>query len=142
MPTDEERLHEFFREQKIRERDARLAQTIRDRQLGGNIRESTRQFNESTRNRAFLLAASKRLRHIYFWGSTILLFVVSSLFLFAPRLLVGHFGPSNWYLLLMLLGAIVLPLCALRGYFVWMRSNWYRWIGKTRRWRARFEGVG
>jgi hypothetical protein len=28
------------------------------------------------------------------------------------------------------LGAIVVPLCALRGYFIWVRSHWYRWIGE------------
>jgi hypothetical protein len=91
--------------------------------------ESIRRFNENTRNRALLLAASKRLRIIYFLGSTLLLFVVTPLLWFAPPQLASHFGPSIWWLL-PYLGAIVAPLCALRGYFIWVRSHWYRWIGK------------
>jgi len=92
--------------------------------------EGVRQFNEHTRNRALLLAVSKRMRRTYLWGSTLLLFVVSPLLFFSQRLLGSYFEPTAWWLVPILLGAIVVPLCALRGYFIWVRSHWYRWIGK------------
>lgn len=62
--------------------------------------ESIRRFNENTRNRALLLAPSKRLRRIYLWGSTLCLFVLSPLLLFAPSRLASHFGfgSSLWFL--------------------------------------------
>lgn len=47
-----------------------------------------------------------------------------------PPWLASHFGPSVWWHVPEFLGAIVVPLCALRGYFIWVRSHWYRWIGK------------
>jgi len=128
MPTDQERQQEFFREQR---RDWALARATREGARRGNYEqtgESIRRFNETTRNKALVLAVSKRLRRVYFWGSTFCLFVLSPLLFFAPRFLGNYFGPSVWWLVPMFLGAIVVPLCALRGYFIWVRSNWYRWI--------------
>lgn len=130
MLTDQERSDEFLREQ-------RLSHVISEGMQAGERRRSYEQTGEligralgNTRNRALLLAASRRLRRVYLWGSTFCLFVLSPLLFFAPRLLVSYFGPSGWYLVLLFLGAIVLPFCALRGYFIWVRSHWYRWIGK------------
>jgi hypothetical protein len=121
---------EFFREQRQNWRDQRREQSERAAQF----RENARQFNEDTQNRALLLAASKRLRRIYFWGSTLLLFVVSPLVFFAPLWLGSHFASLAWVSsfawLWLILGAIAVPLCALRGYFIWVRSHWYRWIGQ------------
>ena len=83
-----------------------------------------------------LLAASKRLRRNYFWGSTFCLFVLSPLLYFALYFVgsqpASHFGDSLWWLVfpVAIVVAIVVPLCALRGYFIWVRSHWYRWIGK------------
>jgi hypothetical protein len=132
----EERLHEYFQEKNLarairegtRPRDytENMGNVFPD---GAQVAAGIRRFNENTRNRALLLAASKRLRRIYFWGSTFCLFVLSPLLYFAASQLVSH-GDSLWGLVPLFFGVIVVPLCALRGYFIWVRSHWYRWIGK------------
>lgn len=135
MKSDRERLDEFFQEQRITRaiRDGVRQGTGRNEyaEAGQRAREGIQQFNASTRNRALLLAASKRLRRTYLWGSTFVLFVLSPLLVFAPGWLSNYFGQKSlWWLVPMFLGGIVLPLCALRGYFIWVRSHWYRWIGQ------------
>ena len=117
--TARERQQEFFRDQR---------QNSREQQR--TAREQGEQVREGDRNRAKLLAGSKRGRRTYFWGSTFCLFVLSPLLFFAPVFLASHFGPATWYPILQLFGAFVMPLYALRGYSIWLRSHWYRWIGQ------------
>jgi hypothetical protein len=89
-----------------------------------------RRFNEQTRNRALLLAASKRLRRVYLLGATLALFVLSPLLVFVAGLIGRYFDGSWWLFVPLILGLIVVPLYALRAYFIWVRSHWYRWIGE------------